>query len=136
MLAFPMPEGGSLVLGTAGQPDTLAGTANNDIIVGADAGELLFGAAGNDLMIGGGGADVFAFTHATAPGKVDVVYDFQSGQDVLDFINVSPKEVTPHDTPQGLEIWYGGLGGIGADHAVVLLWGVHEVQPAHDLVFT
>jgi len=135
MIAIPLASGGSLVLGTTGQPETLSGTGGNDVVMGADAGEIILGGQGSDAMLGGGGADSFVFERSSAPGQVDVVVDFTSGEDLINFVNISPKEVTLHDTEQGIEVWYGGLGGIGADHGVVLLWGVHDYQPK-DFAFT
>ena len=135
MSAFPLASGGSLVLGTAGQPEVLSGTSSADVIIGADAGETLFGGEGNDILFGGGGTDTFFFARTTAPDQVDVVLDFHSGEDHLQFHNVSDKEVTLHDTAQGLEIWYVGLGGVAPEHGVALLWGVHQLQP-NDFAFS
>lgn len=135
MTTSPLPTGGNFVLGTPGLPDTLLGTGSHDMIVGADAGEVIAGLEGNDTLYGGGGKDSFVFAHAATPGQVDVLLDFHSGEDVFDFVNISPKEISLHDTAQGLEVWYGGLGGIGENHGVALLWGVHQVQGA-DFFFT
>jgi len=135
MIAIPLPSGGNLVVGTFGQPEALSGTSSDDVIMGMDASEILLGGQGSDVMVGGGGVDNFVFERSTAPGQVDVLADFVSGGDLLNFVNISPKEVTTHDTEQGLEIWYGGLGSTNVNHGVVLLWGVHDIAPT-DFAFT
>ncbi|MEC8197226.1 MAG: type I secretion protein, partial [Pseudomonadota bacterium] len=71
--------------------DTLAGSVGNDLLEGGSGDDLLnggrgldtlSGGTGADALIGWSGADVFRFGDDDA---VDVVTDFTSGQDVLEF---------------------------------------------------
>ncbi|MEM6371431.1 MAG: calcium-binding protein [Pseudomonadota bacterium] len=69
---------------------TLSGTGGDDILNGAGGADGLQGGAGNDILIDGagsdtlrgdGGADLFVFTQDSA---VDVILDFQPGEDRID----------------------------------------------------
>jgi Ca2+-binding RTX toxin-like protein len=134
MTTFNLTPNGTLVFGTPGQPQSLSGTNGGDQIIGADTAEIIFGGEGNDMLFGGAGSDTFAFARTTAAGQIDLVLDFHSREDHLSFSNVSQREVSLHDTAEGLEIWYGGPGGSSPNHGVALLWGVHQIQNS-DLVF-
>jgi len=66
------------------------GGAGNDILYAGNGTEnTLVGGAGADTMYGGDGRDTFAFTSVKdlglGEGKQDVIYNFNSAQDTLDF---------------------------------------------------
>lgn len=67
----------------------LTGNASNNIIVGNAGDNIIIGGAGADTMTGGAGADTFKFTSlkdlGLNEGKQDVILDFESGVDTLDF---------------------------------------------------
>ncbi|MBE1292959.1 MAG: type I secretion protein [Rhodobacteraceae bacterium] len=82
--------GNDTLIGQHGD-DTLAGSVGNDLLEGGSGDDLLnggrgldtlSGGTGADTLIGWSGADVFRFGDDDA---VDVVTDFTSGQDVLEF---------------------------------------------------
>jgi hypothetical protein len=87
-------DGDDFLAGGPGS-DTLEGGAGDDRIFGfdtpgnvarffagiEDGGDVIAGGTGNDTLTGGAGADTFVF----APGDgVDLITDFQIGQDLLD----------------------------------------------------
>ena len=87
-LVLPLSNLGLLTEGT-GQPDTLSGAANDDLLMGLWGNDQITGNAGADTLIagpgqdtltGGAGADVFMFT---ADGQTDTINDFQLGQDQI-----------------------------------------------------
>ena len=86
--------------------DDLDGGAGSDVLRGGRGGDRLDGGGGADKLAGGGGADVFVWAGArdagTGRGR-DVVTDFRSGRDVLDF--------------EGMDLTYreGGFSGEGAE---------------------
>jgi len=60
--------------------DHLGGGVGDDVLFGGTGGDKLKGGAGVDTLTGGGGADWFVFAR---PGDgVDLVTDFQTGQDM------------------------------------------------------
>ena len=78
---------GNNVLDRAGGDDTLIGDAGNDTLIGG---------LGQDTMTGGSGNDVFLFTALAElrhRGRhADIITDFVSGEDRLDF---SPIDANP-----------------------------------------
>lgn len=60
--------------------DTLYGGKNNDSLSGGNGDDILSGDFGNDTLSGGDGRDVFVLS---ALRGLDVVLDFQDGQDLL-----------------------------------------------------
>lgn len=84
-----------LLLGGSGD-DTISGGGGDDTIYGGSGDDRLSGGVGNDSMAGGAGADSFLFSLSISTltvadetgrgeGNRDVVIDFQTGVDVLDF---------------------------------------------------
>jgi Ca2+-binding RTX toxin-like protein len=69
--------------------DTLSGLAGADTLSGGDGNDTLIGGTGQDNLTGGAGADVFDYntTNESGVGNAvrDVVMDFLSGVDKLDF---------------------------------------------------
>jgi hypothetical protein len=117
----------------------IAGTtgtnASDELIVGTAGSDTIIGSGGDDVLVGGLGADTFTFrqTAGQRDGH-DVVKDFHSGEDHLQFVGVSPREITRFDTAAGLEIHYGGFGGASPTHGVILLEHVHQLA-AGDFLF-
>lgn len=83
---------GSDVLSGALGNDLLRGGAGNDQLAGGGGGDTLEGGRGADAMSGGVGADIFVFADSqasgTADGTRDLIKDFETGVDVLDFSNL------------------------------------------------
>ena len=103
-----------------------------ELVVGTAEADTIQGGVGHDFLVGNGGADLFLFQRTDGPAQ-DLIYDFQSGVDKLGFADFSPKEISWHDTPIGLQFDFGGFGGQGANHGSVVLYHVHEIAPS-DLV--
>ncbi|MGR3502171.1 CARDB domain-containing protein [Pseudaestuariivita sp.] len=62
--------------------DTLLGGRGHDVLNGRAEDDHLKGGAGNDTLIGGAGEDTFVFDQGDG---ADVIRDFQSGTDMLQF---------------------------------------------------
>lgn len=67
--------------------DSLYGDGGNDRLFGGRGQDVLYGGRGRDMLHGGSGADVFVFTWADKNSR-DVIRDFESGQDRIDFSDV------------------------------------------------
>ena len=95
-------EGADVLSGGAGN-DTLDGGADADVLGGHEGDDQLFGGAGDDTLEGGAGADTIeggsgddemfgdggADTFVFGPGNGDdIVYDFTSGEDVIDLTGI------------------------------------------------
>ena len=77
----------NVIWGNAGD-NILNGGGGNDTLHGGDGDDILIGGAGADIMEGGAGNDIFRFTSLKDLGKddkQDVILDFTSGADKLDF---------------------------------------------------
>jgi serralysin len=62
------------------------GGSGDDVLIGNQAANLLDGGRGSDRLTGGAGNDVFLFRPGDSPeGARDVLTDFTSGQDKIDF---------------------------------------------------
>ena len=82
--------GNDVILGNGGN-DRLNGNSGNDIVQGGSGEDWLFGETGNDtlyggtgkdFMWGGAGADTFVFDRSE--DEVDMIRDFQHGEDKID----------------------------------------------------
>lgn len=128
--------GNDSLRGEAGS-DTLIGNADNDDLSGAAGSDSLVGGAGVDTMNGGAGSDRFAFqaltdgtevavndTIANVGAAVDVINDFATGVDLLEFASVA------FGTP-GLALTvgaYDGTNAIGvAGGATLVFDGTHLI---------
>ena len=84
---------------SGGGNDQIAGdvvdsaTGGNDTIDAGPGADTIIGGFGRDSITGGGGADVFMYTRRSDSSgilatSVDVITDFKSGKDVIDFRHV------------------------------------------------
>lgn len=81
---------GSDTLSGGSGDDTVLGGKNNDVIFGGTGDDTITGGQERDAMTGGGGSDTFKFVAFDgAPGVVDTITDFRSGQDQIDLESVS-----------------------------------------------
>lgn len=64
--------------------DNIQGGSDNDIIEGGDGNDTIRGNSGDDTLTGGAGIDLFIF-EAAGDNGLDLITDFTSGTDVLDF---------------------------------------------------
>lgn len=74
------------VRGSLSGDDTLNGGGGDDFMDAGAGNDVLIGGAGQDRMVGGDGRDTFRIegTTESTPGAPDLIYDFQSGVDVID----------------------------------------------------
>ncbi len=94
-------QGNDVIMGGDGR-DLLRGGEMNDRLLGDGGVDRLRGEDGNDKITGGlgadllfGGADADTFTYITADDSLngtgaDRIFDFVQGEDVIDFLRVSP----------------------------------------------
>ena len=75
--------GGKDTLNGGAGDDLLRGTAGQDILRGGDGDDTLEGGTGVDTLTGGAGADVFVFGLDDVGAGVDVITDYQQGDDML-----------------------------------------------------
>jgi VCBS repeat-containing protein len=83
------------LLGGSGR-DRLDGGAGNDTLKGDHGNDWLTGGLGRDKMWGGSGKDVFDFNsvkESKAGSQRDVIYDFKSGQDLIDLRGIDANEL-------------------------------------------
>lgn len=79
-------------ISTAVNFEQVTGTAFDDTIAGNDQNNVIRGGAGNDVMSGGEGADTFVFFEEDA--GVDIILDFDFGEDSLLFLTTDPDVTT------------------------------------------
>jgi len=96
---------GVAITGGSGD-DVLTGGDSEDTIIGGDGDDTISGGLGIDALTGGDGADTFDYnSDAESQGvTVDVIADFVSGTDVLDFNGVTA----------GVGTYLGEASGYGA----------------------
>ncbi len=78
--------GQAAILTGSALADVLNGGTGKDTLIGGNGNDILNGSNGNDLLTGGAGSDIFRFS--TAPGKnnIDVITDFQPGNDKIELL--------------------------------------------------
>ena len=110
----------------------LYGLAGNDTLMGSGGADTLRGGAGNDVLSGGSGADLFVFE---ASNGADVITDFVSGTDKLDFrlLLISSDNVETA-VSGGNTIISVDANGDGRTDFTITLTGVTEVAPS-DYIF-
>lgn len=69
-----------------GGDDVISGGAGNDVIFGQEGNDVISGGAGNDVLYGGSGNDTFMFEALT--DGLDIIKDFEIGQDSLDLTSL------------------------------------------------
>jgi Ca2+-binding RTX toxin-like protein len=95
--------------------DTLFGGAGSDTIIGGFGDDILIGGLENDSLVGGLGNDTFVLE---INAEFDVISDFTSGQDVLEYKGASIGELVISQIPEGTLISKASGAGL------VLLLGV------------
>jgi Ca2+-binding RTX toxin-like protein len=146
--------------GAALTRDILRGELGDDVLIGGTGSDMLIGGNGRDKLRGGDGADVFVFALARAEGggsltsdpDRDVVVDFVSGEDRLDFRDYASgdrptafigREHFGADGPARTEIRVRyhedtiieiDYGGDGVVDATVRLQGIHTLTTADFLL--
>lgn len=79
--------GSEILTGSSGN-DHIFGLAGNDRLEGGDGDDFLYGDLGADVLVGGAGADHFSYRQVSDTNTTDgfdVITDFQSGVDKIDF---------------------------------------------------
>ncbi|MEI6651068.1 MAG: DUF4347 domain-containing protein [Chlorobiaceae bacterium] len=66
--------------------DILTGDSGNDTLDGGSGNDTFDGGNGNDTLTGGTGSDTIQFSTALGISNVDVITDFQSGSDKIEFL--------------------------------------------------
>jgi Ca2+-binding RTX toxin-like protein len=89
-------EQGNTLNGRGGD-DVINGFEGNDTINGGDGNDRLIGSTGADALTGGAGSDRFIFVSTldspNAPGKFDVITDFEHGIDKIDLSRIDANAV-------------------------------------------
>jgi|GEM_PF-3753150 serralysin len=110
----------SLAEGTQGWNITNEAKYGGVVFIGSILNDTLVGGHGNDTLTGGDGKDTFVF-HNWIDFEIDIITDFVSGEDTLDFRGVDIKDVTTYNSREGLEVAYNA-------HSLIILQGVHELK--------
>ncbi|MDJ0798877.1 MAG: calcium-binding protein [Calothrix sp. MO_167.B12] len=71
--------------------DLLIGAKGDDVLIGGDGNDVIKGGRGRDTMTGGAGNDTFIFRKSWLKRELNVITDFESGIDTIQF--------------QGLGLW-------------------------------
>jgi VCBS repeat-containing protein len=80
-------NGGSDHLFGENGEDTLNGGTGIDFLDGGNGKDVLIGGKGSDFLTGGNGNDVFVFDNTSVSTDVDVITDFNVGNDSLQLLN-------------------------------------------------
>ncbi|MDJ0619243.1 MAG: calcium-binding protein [Calothrix sp. MO_192.B10] len=65
--------------------DLLIGAKGDDVLVGGDGNDVIKAGLGSDTMTGGAGNDTFVFNKSWLKGELNVITDFESGIDTIQF---------------------------------------------------
>ncbi len=111
----------------------LNGGAGNDVLYGGAGNDILIGGLGADTLTGGAGNDIFRFTSVRdtglAEGSRDVVSDFVSGEDQLDFSALKGWKFVGEEAFTGArQLRYEVIEGEG-DQVKVILYGNVNANP-------
>jgi Ca2+-binding RTX toxin-like protein len=80
--------------------DTLIGGKGRDTLDGDSGRDKLTGGAAKDTLTGGGSSDTFIYTKISDSNEetgIDVIVDFQSGQDIIDLHKIDADPLTGTD---------------------------------------
>lgn len=89
--------GGIYVVGDNTVSGVLGGSRYGDTIVGGTKFDTIIGGGGGDALYGGAGRDYFQYTSGTdsTPGAgLDIIHDFETGVDKLDFYNLDISNIS------------------------------------------
>lgn len=93
-------SGNDRLIGRGGD-DVLTGGGGNDVLLGDAGDDILEGGAGRDVLSGGNGADRFVYRSLEDIGAGastrDVIFDFRSGQDLIDLAAIDADAVLGDD---------------------------------------
>ena len=120
--------GSDLIIGGKGD-DYLDGGFGRDKIKGGSGDDTLIGGHGNDVLTGGSGSDNFVFNNNS--GR-DVIRDFTSGEDTLDFKTVGSLAETSFSQIHGGQDLLIDLNGI---EVVLKNTALSDIDPALDFLF-
>lgn len=122
---------GNDLLSGEGDNDLLNGGAGNDMIYGGDGNDTLIGGAdngtanentlsitGGDLLYGMAGADVFGFQKAST--GVDVIMDFQKGEDKIQLIGFSNANFNTTIKAHMYYTWEGAWIFLGNNQGIIV----------------
>ena len=96
-------EGSDQITGSSGNDhliggdgdDTLDGGDGDDSLQGGLGSDLIYGGLGNDKLFGGSGSDHYVFSlNPGAPVGNDIITDFNSAEDVIDFVGYDKSKIT------------------------------------------
>ena len=96
-------EGSDQITGSSGNDhliggdgdDTLDGGDGDDSLQGGLGSDLIYGGLGNDKLFGGSGSDHFVYSlNPLAPVGIDTITDFNSAEDVIDFVGYDKSKIT------------------------------------------
>ncbi|NTW57056.1 MAG: hypothetical protein HGB20_08455 [Chlorobiaceae bacterium] len=122
---------GNRITGNSGDNE-LFGLGGNDTLYGGDGVDVLLGGSGADLLVGGNGRDFFLFWSAgdsgVTAGKMDLIGDFVSGQDIIDLSGIDPNtgiagDQTFSGTILGGSAAFTSAGQLRFDSASGILYG-------------
>ncbi|MEO1138363.1 MAG: choice-of-anchor I family protein [Pseudomonadota bacterium] len=97
-------DGNDVVLGGRGR-DLIDGGDGDDLLSGQGGQDTIVGGDGNDTMSGGGGSDTFIFEDTFGD---DLILDFNTTKDELDFVGTDLSELIFTETDLGTQIQASG----------------------------
>ena len=75
--------------------DVISGGDGNDTLSGGSGDDHLIGGSGDDVLTGGSGSDHFVYSlNPLVPVGIDTITDFNSAEDVLDFVGYDKSKIT------------------------------------------
>ncbi|MEO0708823.1 MAG: M10 family metallopeptidase C-terminal domain-containing protein, partial [Cyanobacteria bacterium J06649_5] len=76
--------------------DFMFGGTNDDIVRGGAGDDVIVGNEGSDVLIGGSGSDIFEFfSDQFVAGELDVILDFELGQDSIVVVGSTDTNYDP-----------------------------------------
>ncbi|MEO1392179.1 MAG: calcium-binding protein [Cyanobacteria bacterium J06634_5] len=88
-------DGSDNIMGAAGT-DFMFGGTDDDIVRGGAGDDVIVGNEGSDVLIGGSGSDIFEFfSEQFVAGELDVILDFELGQDSIVVVGSTDTNYDP-----------------------------------------